>query len=345
MKFLLLTNILMIMTAVYMTRTCPLLPMSPETTAKFTFMDSEEELHEGTWLQWPHNCGWDCSHIQRYEESWIQMTEALHNKGERVHIIVNNQCQIRRVRNLFRNRGLDISQIDFWDYPIDDAWVRGNVSNFSVTRMTTSSSRNGSSTAGEARLTSGTRITLQSMPQGTLTCLVSTFSWLTSEDLSKSTANTPPRWPKEVLSIINQNRNPGLTQTDAEVFFEKYLGVTNFIWLDSRRASRTMVLQWNRSLCGCRNDCDSRVSSTPPSMTFSPMLATPTRASPTRSSTPPSLARSSSNSSYEGTTLTATLETKLLLLCQPSMTPQWPYGQGGLEHLDRCLSYPSCCWS
>ena len=57
MKFLLLTNILMIMTAVYMTRTCPLLPMSPETTAKFTFMDSEEELHEGTWLQWPHNCG------------------------------------------------------------------------------------------------------------------------------------------------------------------------------------------------------------------------------------------------------------------------------------------------
>lgn len=89
------------------------------------FMPSEEEQHEGTWLQWPHNHGWDHRHIQRYEESWIQMTSALHI-GERVHIIVYNGRQMRHVRNLLRNRGLDMSQIDFWDYPTDDVWVRDN---------------------------------------------------------------------------------------------------------------------------------------------------------------------------------------------------------------------------
>lgn len=33
-------------------------------------------------------------------------------------------------------------------------------------------------------------------------------------------------------SILNSNRNPGLSQAEAEMYFKYYLGVTNFIWLD-----------------------------------------------------------------------------------------------------------------
>ena len=33
-------------------------------------------------------------------------------------------------------------------------------------------------------------------------------------------------------SILNRNRNPGLTQADAETYFRRYFGVENFIWLD-----------------------------------------------------------------------------------------------------------------
>lgn len=32
--------------------------------------------------------------------------------------------------------------------------------------------------------------------------------------------------------IINDNRNPGMTRTEAEVFFKTYLGATNIIWLE-----------------------------------------------------------------------------------------------------------------
>jgi agmatine deiminase len=35
-------------------------------------------------------------------------------------------------------------------------------------------------------------------------------------------------------SILNNNRNPGMTQTKAEEIFRKYLGVTHFIWLDGQ---------------------------------------------------------------------------------------------------------------
>jgi len=35
-------------------------------------------------------------------------------------------------------------------------------------------------------------------------------------------------------SILNTNRNNGMTQAQAEAIFTKYLGVTNFIWLDGQ---------------------------------------------------------------------------------------------------------------
>ncbi len=33
-------------------------------------------------------------------------------------------------------------------------------------------------------------------------------------------------------SILNENRNPGWEQKDAEAYFQRYLGIRNFIWLD-----------------------------------------------------------------------------------------------------------------
>eukprot|EP00549_Striatella_unipunctata_P025946 CAMPEP_0118703136 /NCGR_PEP_ID=MMETSP0800-20121206/18349_1 /TAXON_ID=210618 ORGANISM="Striatella unipunctata, Strain CCMP2910" /NCGR_SAMPLE_ID=MMETSP0800 /ASSEMBLY_ACC=CAM_ASM_000638 /LENGTH=192 /DNA_ID=CAMNT_0006604555 /DNA_START=48 /DNA_END=626 /DNA_ORIENTATION=- len=38
-------------------------------------------------------------------------------------------------------------------------------------------------------------------------------------------------------SILNRNRNPGMTQAQAEAFFTYFLGVKNFIWLDGSKRS------------------------------------------------------------------------------------------------------------
>ena len=35
-------------------------------------------------------------------------------------------------------------------------------------------------------------------------------------------------------AILNKNRNPNMTQEEAEEIFTKYLGVTNFIWLNGK---------------------------------------------------------------------------------------------------------------
>ena len=89
------------------------------------FWPAEDELHEATWLQWPHNYGWDNRHVQRYESSWIDLVKALHT-GERIRIIAYNRREKRRIRNVLKNNGINMGQIDIYEYPTDDVWVRDN---------------------------------------------------------------------------------------------------------------------------------------------------------------------------------------------------------------------------
>jgi agmatine deiminase len=197
-------------------------------------MPSEDELHEGTWLQWPHNNGWDRHHVQRYEESWIQMAQALH-KGERVHVIVYNARHMRRVRCLLRHRGLDMSKLDFWIQPTDDVWIRDNGPIF------VRDEENGGNLlienygfngwGGKAdywkdnmvpiRVAQGLELPRLDIP-------------MVNEGGSFEVDGKGTLMAKK-SSILNPNRNPGMTQADAEAIFCKYLGVTNFIWLEGER--------------------------------------------------------------------------------------------------------------
>ena len=69
-------------------------------------MPPEEALHEGTWLQWPHNYGYDHKHIQRYEATWIQMTREL-SQGENVHIVAYDEEEKRRITAILENADAD----------------------------------------------------------------------------------------------------------------------------------------------------------------------------------------------------------------------------------------------
>jgi hypothetical protein len=102
------------------------MPPIPDPSNVFVLPSEDDVKHEATWLQWPHNYGWDPRHIQRYEDIWMEMTRALHT-GEKVRIIVYNRRQMRRVRNVLKNAGkIDMSQIQFYTYPTDDVWIRDN---------------------------------------------------------------------------------------------------------------------------------------------------------------------------------------------------------------------------
>ncbi len=60
-------------------------------------MPEESELHEGTWLQWPHQYQYGETFRDRLDDTWVAMTAAL-IKSEKVHLIVYDEIEKERVR-------------------------------------------------------------------------------------------------------------------------------------------------------------------------------------------------------------------------------------------------------
>lgn len=232
MNFFLLANIMMLLPVAGANNLRTPTTDTRELVDQVYVMPFEESRHEGTWLQWPHNYGWDPRHVQRYEETWIQMTRALH-KGERVHIIVYNQRELIRVKGILVKRGLDMTKIDFWDYPTDDVWVRDNgpifVRDQNKALLVENWKFNG--WGGKADFWKDDYIPIDvardlGLPRVDVP--------MVNEGGSVEIDGKGTLMAKK-SSILNNNRNPGWTQAKAESFFKKYLGVTNFIWLEGQR--------------------------------------------------------------------------------------------------------------
>lgn len=192
-------------------------------------MPSEEEPHLATWLQWPHNYGWDTQHIRRYEAGWMQMTKAL-TKGENVYVIVYDQRQKRRVQRKMRRQGVNMSKIRFFKYKTNDVWIRDNGPIFAY-------DANGDLVVQNWRFNGWGRKASyfwdNKVPQRVGRSLKKTIVNvnMVNEGGSVEIDGRGTLMAKR-SSILNNNRNPGWTQRDAEEFFENYLGVSNFIWLD-----------------------------------------------------------------------------------------------------------------
>lgn len=201
-------------------------------------MPGEEEPHEGTWLQWPHDHGGNRRRnlVQRYEESWIQMALALHT-GERVHIIVYDEADEDRVSRKLHDRGCDMQQIDFFKWPTEDVWVRDNGPIFVYDEIdqlhVTDWGFNGWGKRYEYQQSNA----IPKLVASALDLPCTTIPMI-NEGGSVEIDGKGTLMAKR-SSILNRNRNPGWNQEDAEAYFHRYLGATNFIWLDGVKGQDT----------------------------------------------------------------------------------------------------------
>ena len=194
-------------------------------------MPSEEVTHEGTWLAWPHDYESNKSRnlVKRYEESWIQMTLALHT-GERLHLIVYNSIEKDRVSHCLEERGCDMQQIDFYIWPTEDVWIRdfGPIFVFNDTNQLCVENWGFNGWGNKEPFKNCNDVPRKVAEALYLSCITVP---MVNEGGSVEIDGDGTLMAKR-SSILNKNRNPGWTQKDAEDYFRKYLGVSNFIWLD-----------------------------------------------------------------------------------------------------------------
>lgn len=203
-----------------------------DSTIMYT-MPEESTLHEGTWLQWPHQYQYGLTYRNRLDATWVKMTQALVT-GEKVHIIAYDEVEKVRIIDLLSKVGVPISNIDFKIYPTDDVWVRDNgpiyVKDNNGKLVVQDWGFNGWGKKAEAQ-------NCNLIPSK-----IAKDQNLSKVDLNQVMINEGGAVEIDGFgtlmatksAILNSNRNPGMIQVEAEAIFTKYLGVTNFIWLEGK---------------------------------------------------------------------------------------------------------------
>lgn len=224
------------------------------TVVEYTF-PAEWENHEGTWLIWPHNYGVIVSeYVDMIEDIWVTMTKALHT-GERVHIVAYDAQERSRISTLLQEEGVDMSQVDFLLVETDQFWARDCGPMYAIDSEGKPAILDwGFNGYGRMdKLGPDVPEDLRwEMPEFVREEYLENYvkDDFLAKTIAEATGVEHVNLNGFILEggaiesdgcgtiittescILNENRNPGATRKQAEIYFKKYLGVTNVIWLE-----------------------------------------------------------------------------------------------------------------
>nr|WP_226904947.1 agmatine deiminase family protein [Pedobacter schmidteae] len=205
----------------------------PTDTTVIYRMPEESAPHEGTWLQWPHQYQYGITYRNRLDATWTKMTQVL-VESEKVHIIAYDEVEKTRITGLLTNASIPLTNIDFKIYPTDDVWVRDNgpiyVKDNKGQLVIEDWGFNGWGKKADHQncdLIPAKIANDQNIEKVNLNGVMINEGGAIEIDGSGTLLATKS-------AILNNNRNPDMTQAQAEAIFTKYLGVTKFIWLKGK---------------------------------------------------------------------------------------------------------------
>lgn len=194
-------------------------------------MPDEADQHEGTWLQWPHHYQYGTTYRKRLDATWVAMTKALVS-GEKVHIVAYNSTEKDRIQKLLVTANVPLQNVEFKIYATDDVWVRDNgpiyVKDKNGQLLLEDWGFNG---WGKKADYQNCNVIPSKIGKDQNQKVIDLNSLMTNEGGAVEIDGNGT-FIATKSAILNKNRNPNMTQAQAEANFTKYLGVTNFIWLD-----------------------------------------------------------------------------------------------------------------
>lgn len=213
----------------------------PMSTEILYTMPEESELHEGTWLQWPHHYQYGIAYRNSLDATWVSMTKELVS-SENVHIIAYNQTEKDRIISLLTTEGVSLANVDFKLYETDDTWIRDNGPIYVRDKDGNLVIEDWGFNGWGNKIDDLSGLLIQSDKCDEIPSKIASDQGRTIIDLNSQMINEGGSIEIDgngtlmacKSSILNSNRNPGMTQEQAEMIFRKYLGATNFIWLDGQ---------------------------------------------------------------------------------------------------------------
>jgi agmatine deiminase len=202
-------------------------------------MPAEWEKQAAVWLQWPgkHPASSeqsDRSYQMELEKTWLLMSWEIH-KQVQLCVLAANEIQKDHIVRSMEYFGFDMATVEVHVTTLADVWHRDSGPLFVIddkgSEAITDWNFNGWGTYPEwGKLE-------RHIPQtvAEITDMPVFVAPLVSEG-GAIEVNGSGSLMATRSSIINDNRNPGLNQSDVEAALRDYLGVTNFIWLSGAPA-------------------------------------------------------------------------------------------------------------
>ncbi len=194
-------------------------------------LPAEWEPHAATWIAWPKNRDTFPEKIlPKVEETYCEIIEAL-RKGEKVKIMVDNEEWVCIVEKTLEMHGVGHAGVEFRQIQTRDVWVRDYGPTF-IKAL-------GEKLGGVKWIfnawgmkypdlaeddSAGMKLLLDTSAEAFMSEL--TIEGGAIETDGQGTIITT----KE--SILNKNRNSGLTKKNAERILSDYLGISDIVWLD-----------------------------------------------------------------------------------------------------------------
>ncbi|SUJ02957.1 Agmatine deiminase [Sphingobacterium spiritivorum] len=221
---------LMILSTLFLSCSKDSSTMNPVSTVDSTVlyrMPEESALHEGTWLQWPHEYQYGRTFRDRLDETWVAMTKALVN-SEKVHIIVYDNTELDRVSALLKKAQVSLTHVEFTIARTDDVWIRDNgpiyVKDNNGKLLVEDWGFNG--WGEKAEYENCDRIPAQLAANQHVQTINLNEVMVNEGGSIEIDGNGTLMACKS--SILNENRNPGMTQQQAERIFTKISGRYTF---------------------------------------------------------------------------------------------------------------------
>jgi agmatine deiminase len=204
-------------------------------------MPAEWELHEATWLAWPHNPEDWPGKFQAIPWVYAEIVRLL-SARERVHILVNDAKAEQRTVSILDRAGATLDQVSFHRWPTNRVWtrdsgpifVRDDAGKVAVTNWHFNAWAKYSDWQLDdqvpARVTDllglpawEPAIELENRPQHRLV--------LEGGSIDSNGAGVLLTTEECLLSEVQQ-RNPGVSREQLEKAFHDFLGIDQVIWLN-----------------------------------------------------------------------------------------------------------------
>jgi len=193
-------------------------------------MPDEAAPHEGTWLQWPHQYEYGVAYRNSLDATWVAMTKAL-VQGEKVHIIAYNATEQARITALLTAASVSLTSVDFKIYQTNDVWVRDNGPIYVKDKNRNLAIEDWGFNGWGSKFGSSKCNTIPSQIGTDQSKTVINLNATMTLEGGSMELDGNGTFLATKSSILNNNRNAGMTQAQAEAILTKNIGATKFIWL------------------------------------------------------------------------------------------------------------------